>query len=235
VVFTTLAGEFGRVHSRYYFFLYPVALLLLFHLPSIRLKRAAQVVGIVFMTVAVVSMLLCAHTYSEILPVSLVSDSPEWGFVFFQREIFWAAMAAFIFAAVLAVLRPERFIYLIVVICITSVLSSIDVAVKQKTIFRGGFVTGREAVAVEEIVGLNEMHRAVVVGENRDVISKFLFYLTSAPNVEEVASGIDLEQVANKYPHATRIVVISKGYSFPSHFRCEPVPSHVMICSVDRR
>lgn len=234
VVFSVLAGEFGRVHSRYYFFVYPIALLVLFHLPSVRLTRAGKVVGLMVVAATAASMALFAYDYSEILPISLVSDSPEWGFVFLSKQIFFAAMVAFVITGALAVLRQDKVGFLIAVICITSVLSSIDVAMKQKGIFRGVFVTGREAVAVEEIVGRDQMDRAVVVGENRDVLSKFLFYLTSAPSVEQLPAGSNLDQVAEKYPQTTRIIVISEGYSFPPLFQCMSDLPRIRICSIAR-
>lgn len=234
VTFTVLIGELGRVHSRYYFFLYPIALLVLFHFPAVRLTHAGKVLGLVIVAAGAVSMALFAQGYSEVLPVSLVSDSPEWGFVFFSRCVFFAAIATFAIAGALAVLRPEKSNLLIAVICITSALSSVDVAMKQKGIFRGAFVTGREAVAVEEIVGRDQMDRAVVVGENRDVVSKFLFYLSSAPDVEQLPAGSNLDQVAGKYLQATRVIAISEGYMYPPQFRCTSELPKVRICSIVR-
>lgn len=232
VVFTVLAGEFGRIHSRYYFFLYPIALLALFHFPFLRLTPAGKIFGLVIVTVTAALMTLFAHGYSEILSVSLVSDSPEWGFVFISKEVFIVAMLSFAIAGVLAVLRPNKFGFLVAVICVTSLLSSIDVAIKQKSIFRGAFVTGREAVAVEEIVGRDQMYWAVVVGEDRDAVSKFLFHLTTTPNVEELPSGSNLDLVVARHPLATRIILLSDTYQVSPHLKCGAEPSRVRVCNI---
>ncbi len=234
VAFTALSGELGRLHSRYYFFLYPVALLVLFHFPQLHLTRGGKVVAVVLVVMGSVLMGVFGRGYSGVLPISLVGDCPEWGFVFLSTPVFFAALVALALAGVVAVLRPERLAWLIGLMGLASVLSLVDVTGKQKGLYRGRFVTGREAVMVEDHLGRAQMAGAIVVGENRDVVSKFLFGLTSAPHVEELPAGSIVESLAAKHPDATHVVALSDTYVIPETWRCTTAPPLVRICAISR-
>lgn len=232
IVFTLLVGESGRVHSRYYFFIFPVALLLLFHLPGVRMSSIGKVCGVLMVLISATWLFTRGLVFSEILPISLVSDSPEWGFVFHSKPLFYFVAVGLAVGGLIAVWRPRAVYLLIAVVGLASLVSNIDVAMKQKGLFRNSFVTGREALAVEEIVGRERMGASVVVGQNWDGLSKFLFHLQTAPSATSLAAGSNLQQVADNFPLAPFLIVISDGYEIPGGFACNADIPTVKICSV---
>ncbi len=231
ILFTALSGELGRVHSRYYFFLAPLGLLVLFHFRELRLTLAGKVVALSLGVGGPLLLGAFGPGYSGVLPISHVSDCPEWGFMYFAPQIAWVGPAAIAAATVWAVLRPRATDWLVVVISILSVVSGVEVATMQKGAYRNNFTTGVEAVAVEKLIGHPRMRNVVVVGENRDVVSKFLFFLRSTPMVEQPPLGTHLDEVFARHPEATDLVVISPGYIAPTAVPCRGQVAGVTICS----
>lgn len=232
IVFTLLAGEIGRVHSRYYFFIFPIALLMIFHFGSLNMVRPARYVAIALISFSSIWLALRGDSFSQILPISLVSDSPEWGFVYFSKALFYVLLAALAGGSILAIRKMNAAHVLIAVIGALSVVSSLDVVMKQKGVFRNSFANGRAAVAVEEIIGKDQLSRSVVVGENWDGLSKFLFNLTSTPSASIVPSGGSLDEVAAQFPSSPFIVVVSPGYQAGAKVSCRAEVPGVQICAV---
>ncbi len=230
VLFTVLVGEVGRVHSRYYFFLYPLALLVLFHLPSVRLTLGGKIAGLVLVVTGATLMLQFGRGYSEVLPISVVSDGPEWGFVFFSKNVFFAILGAFALTGTWAVLQPRRAPFFIAALCVASVISGAYVTNAQKTIYRGPFTTGREAVTVETFLGHEAMNTALVLGENRDVVSKFLFFLTTAPFAQQLPAGTNLGELLPGRPEITSVILLSDAYVLPPELRCTLQFPGVKVC-----
>lgn len=231
IIFTSLAGELGRVHSRYYFFLAPLGLLVLFHFRDLRLTTAGKLAGLALGIGGPLLLGLCGLRYSEVLPISHVSDCPEWGFVFMEPVVAWVGLAAVAIASTWAVLRPGQIGWLVAILSILSVVSGFEVAMKQKGIYRNNFTTGVEAIAVEKLIGQPKMGNVVVVGENRDVVSKFLFFLSSTPMVDQPPAGTSLDSVFARYPGATHLVVVSPSYILPTGPPCASDVPGVTICS----
>ncbi|ALN79237.1 hypothetical protein [Lysobacter antibioticus] len=231
VVFTVLIGELGRVHSRYYFFIYPLCLLLMLHAPGLRFSRAGKIFGAVVVLSGAALFLMSAAGYSPQMEIAHVSDSPEWGFVFWSDPWFIVSMGVLAVAACAALFGRYGFAPVALSMGFVGVLSTISVADEQKGIFRNAFTTGREAVAVEALVGTQNLHNAVVVGEDRGQTSKFLFFITGAPNVENLPKGRDLAGVIAKYPTASHYILISDAYVLPQGIECPvSVPPQVRIC-----
>lgn len=234
VVFTSLAGEAGRLHSRYYFFLYPIALLVLFHFEELRLTRAGRFLGLLSVIVGPTLMFLFGSHYSPVLPISLVSDCPEWGFVYAAAPWYYLSLTALVGFGAWAVFRPRMTRWLIAVISVISVVSGAYVAGQQKGIFRNIFATGQEAVAVEEEVGRDHLGTTIVVSESRDVVSKFLFFLPATPVTEQLPAGTNLDTLVAKYPEATHVVALAADYVTPEPLRCSAKVSSVTICRITR-
>lgn len=231
IIFTALSGELGRVHSRYYFFLAPLGLLVLFHFRELRLTRAGKVVALALGVFGPILLGVFGPGYSGVLPISHVSDCPEWGFMYFAPGFAWVGLAAIAAASVWAVLRPRATDWLVVVFSILSIVSGVEVATMQRGAYRNKFTTGVEAVAVEKRVGQPRMRNVVVVGENRDVVSKFLFFLSSTPMVEQPPGGTHLDDVFARHPEATHLVVVSPGYVMPAASACSSEVPGVTICT----
>ena len=234
VLFSVLNGEISRVHSRYYFFIFPMLMLVIFHFSTIRLSKTGIVVGLIFSFTAVVSLVSVIGNYSKILSISLVSDSPELGFAFISNPILYLSATLLIGTSVLVIFNPQKHGWFVGTIILLSLLSSANVMTKQKGVFRGLYTTGRDAIAVEQIIGKEEMNRVLVVGENRDRVSKFLFFLSSTPNIDYLASGNSVESSLDRFPESTWLVAISGDYYFSDWLDCSPVGETITICSVSR-
>lgn len=232
IVFTLLAGESGRVHSRYYFFLYPVALLVLLHYRGLKMTVTGEVCATIVVLASALWMAARAPVFSPILPISLVSDSPEWGFVFFSKPFFYVLVAALAVSGLLAVRQSRSVVLVVLSIALLSLTSSVDVLLKQKGLFRNSFVTGKEVVAVEAIVGKENMTQSVIVGRDWDGMSKFLFHLQGAPSAKILPEGASLQPIAEAYPAAPFVIAISDGYEIPDDFDCRADVPGVKICSV---
>jgi hypothetical protein len=228
--FTVLVGEVGRVHSRYYFFLFPLALLLLFHLPSVRWTTAGRVVASAVVIAGTGSLLVWGPSYSEVLLVSLISDGPEWGFAFLSRPLFSALMGGLFVTGLWSVFQPARAQWLVLVVCLVSLASGYYVTNGQKTIYRGPLTTGREAISVETYLGRPAMYRALLVGENRDSMSKFLFFLSTAPFAEQLPGGTDLTELLANRPEVSSVILLSDAYVLPPGLECQLRIEGVRVC-----
>jgi phosphoglycerol transferase len=220
VVFTALVGELGRIHSRYYFFLFPLALLLLFHLPTLRFSAAGRVVGALVVIGGAAGLALWGPSYSWVLHISLVGDGPEWGFVFGRGPQLYLLMAGLVVTGLWTVWRTRAVFVYLAVLGACFFLSSTYVTSAERGTFRGLYTTGREASAVETYLGREAMQRAMVIGENRDAVSKFLFGLSTTPFAEQVPDHTDLTALLSGRPEVTSIVVLFDGYVIPSEFSC---------------
>lgn len=234
ILFSVLNGEMGRVHSRYYFFVFPLLMLIIFHAASLHLTKFGMVAGALLCSSAVILLVSIIGNYSAILPVSLVSDGPELGFAFISNPVLYLCAILLIGTSLLLLSKPQNYGWLVGTIIILSLLSNASVFTKQKGLFRGLYTTGQDAIAVEQIIGKEAMDRVVIVGENRDIVSKFLFFLSSAPNIDYLAGGESIERALNKFPESTRLVAISGAYYFPDWLDCSPVGKTVTMCSVSR-
>lgn len=234
VMFSSLIGEVGRVHSRYYFFLYPLALLVLFHFDQLQLTLGGRIVGVVLAVAGPVLILVFAEGYSSVLYMSVVGDAPELGFVFFSKPLRVTLMVAAAIAGTWTVLQPRRLALRLAVFAVTSVISSVYVAMSQKSLFRGPLTTGREAVAVEEFLGREKMIDAVVVGDQRDTMTKFLFNLSTTPFLQELPLGANLDQIATMFPKSTQVIALSESYVLSAPlFQCTPL-GQIRICTITR-
>lgn len=230
VVFSVLAGESERVHTRYYSFLFSLWLIF-FVLPLADSKKfisMGNAVKILVFCAVYIYFVLVVPGYSSILHLSLVSDSPELGFVFAPRAVFLTALIVLASGSAIFVIFNSRSL-LIVGLCIVFITSQIYVRGMQKTTFRGPFTDGIDAVSVERQLGRDIFSRALVIGESRDQVSKFLFGVNSAPLVVEAAPG-DVSVLLDRYSSFDTVLFLSPGYVIPHNYRCGTLVGTVSRC-----
>ena len=226
VAFTVLVAEVGRIHSRYYCFLYPFLLLGLFLYEPARHGRGSK---LAMSAVALILglALLAMPAYSGILGISLVSDSPELGFAFFPRPVAGAAVLLLVASQLWAVWRSPRPFWLI--LALTFACSQYYVRQSQGHIFRGPYTDGRDAAAVEQVLGAERLRGAVVMGDSRDAVSKFLFNLSVVP----VVAQRPFDQAATlvkDYPNADTFLLLTDKVDDIPGLSCEKLGQRVVRC-----
>ena len=226
VAFTVLVAEVGRIHSRYYCFLYPFLLLGLFLYEPARHGRGSK---LAMSAVALVLglALLAMPAYSGILGISLVSDSPELGFAFFPRPAAAAAVLLLVAGQLWAVWRSPRPFWLIV--AVTFACSQYYVRQAQGHIFRGPYTDGRDAAAVEQVLGAERLRAAVVMGDSRDAVSKFLFNLSVVPVVAQRPFD-QVGTLVKDYPNADTFLLLTDKVDDISGLSCEKLGQRVVRC-----
>lgn len=234
VLFTLLMRDIGRIHSRYYFFIFPMLMLIIFHFSSIRLGKTGVLLGLIVCFTAALSLAGIIGNYWQYFWITLVSDSPELGFAFFSNRILYLSIMLLMGITLLVMFNPPKYGWLVGTIVALSLLSSANVIGKQKGIFRGAYTTGQESIAVEQIIGREQMNDTLIVGENRDIVTKFLFPLSSTPYIDYLPSGGSVQNSLDKFPESKWLVAISSGYSFSDGLNCFPVGKSITICSVSR-
>lgn len=232
-MFTVMAGEIGRIHSRYYFFIYPLWILQCLLLRRVRFTRPGKVVASLLSVTAIICLAVFGGSYSAVLPVAHVSDGPEWGFVFSGTAMLFALLGCLSMGAQVSIFTRRGPWLLVGAIMLVSLVSTVSVAWQQKHLFRGAFVDGRDAVAVEQFLGTEEMNRAIVVGTGRDQVSKFLFFLHSTPYVTYASGGTPINGLLRKNPGVTRLVLLSNDFVAPGHAQCFKLGERVRICSIN--
>lgn len=226
IVFTVLIGEVGRIHSRYYCFVYPFLLLALFVYEPASHGRAARIA----MSLAAAAMgvaLLYLPEYSAILGISLVSDSPELGFAFLPGHAVHLLVGLLVVAQLWAVWRSPQPLWLILAITFAS--SQYYVREAQGHIFRGQYTDGREAAAVEQLLGPERLRAAVVVGDSRDIVSKFLFNLSVVPFVSQRPFD-QAATLVDDYPNADTFFLLTDKIEAVPGLSCDKLGQHVLRC-----
>jgi phosphoglycerol transferase len=226
VAFTVLVGEVGRIHSRYYCFAYPFLLLSLFLYRPGQHRRATKI-AVAAVAVCAGLAVLALPQYSSILAISLVSDSPELGFAFYARATVAVAVALLIASQVWMAWRSPVPAWL--VLATLFVASQYYVREAQGHMFRGPYTDGKDALVVEQVLGADALRAALVVGDSRDVLSKFLFNLSVVPTVT-VRPFDQLEQVLQDYPAAPTYLFLSDKLDSVPGLVCEKLGPRVLRC-----
>lgn len=226
VAFTVLVAEVGRIHSRYYCFLYPFLLLGLFLYEPARHGRGSKL-AMSAVALALGLALLAMPGYSGILGISLVSDSPELGFAFFPRPVASAAVLLLVASQLWAVWRSPRPLWLI--LAVTFACSQYYVRQSQGHIFRGPYTDGRDAAAVEQVLGAERLRGAVVMGDSRDAVSKFLFNLSVVPIVAQRPFD-QVGTLVKDYPNADTFLLLTDKVDDIPGLNCEKLGQRVVRC-----
>jgi len=226
IAFTVLVGEVGRIHSRYYCFVYPFLLLsLLLYQPS-QQRRATKIAVTVFAVGAGLAI-LALPLYSAILNISLVSDSPELGFAFFPRTFVIAAVLLLVASQSWMVWRKPAAACL--VLAAVFLASQYYVREAQGHMFRGPYTDGKDALAVEQVLGPEALRAALVVADSRDALSKFLFNLSVVPIVT-IRPFDQTKQLLLDYPVAPTYLFLSDKLDQVPGLACEKLGQHVLRC-----
>jgi phosphoglycerol transferase len=226
ISFTVLVGEVGRIHSRYYCFVYPFLLLALFLYEPANTRRGSKLAMSV-VALALGLSLLAMPLYSGILGISLVSDSPELGFAFLPRP--QAVLCLLLLAAsqLWAIWRSPRPLWLI--LALTFTCSQYYVRQSQGHIFRGPYTDGRDAAAAEQILGPDRLRGAIVMGDSRDAVSKFLFNLSVVPFVVQRPFE-QLGSVVKEYPNVDTFLLLTDTVNDVPDLNCEKLGQRVVRC-----
>lgn len=226
VAFTVLAGEVGRLHSRYYCFLYPFLLIALFaYQPGAHSHREKLLMTAV--AVAAGLALLALPGYAGALAISLVSDSPELGFVFLSRNAMIALALLLVAAQASAVWRGRH--ALLVVLAIVFVSSQYYVRQAQSHMFRGPYTDGKDALMVEQLLGADRLKSALVLADSRDSLSKFLFNLSVIPYIR-IQPLAKLADAVRDYPHASAYLLLTDSLAADAGLNCDKIGQRVVRC-----
>jgi hypothetical protein len=226
VAFTVLAGEVGRLHSRYYCFLYPFLLIALFaYQPAAHSRREKLLMSAV--AVAAGLALLALPDYAGPLAISLVSDSPELGFVFLSRDVKIALALLLVAAQVGAVWRGRQ--ALLVILAIVFVSSQYYVRQAQSHVFRGPYTDGKDAQMVEQLLGSDRLKSALVLADSRDSLSKFLFNLSVIPYIR-IQPLAKLADAVRDYPHASAYLLLTDAFDADAGLNCDKIGQRVVRC-----
>lgn len=226
VAFTVLAGEVGRLHSRYYCFLYPFLLIALFaYQPAAHSRREKLLMSAV--AVAAGLALLALPDYAGPLAISLVSDSPELGFVFLSRDVKIALALLLVAAQVGAVWRGRQ--ALLVILAIVFVSSQYYVRQAQSHVFRGPYTDGKDAQMVEQLLGSDRLKSALVLADSRDSLSKFLFNLSVIPYIR-IQPPAKLADAVRDYPHASAYLLLTDALDADTGLNCDKIGQRVVRC-----
>lgn len=225
IAFTVLVAEVGRIHSRYYCFMYPFLLLAVFVFEPSQYSRSARF-AISAVVVVLGLALLGMPRYSGILGISLVSDSPELGFAFLSRWLAGAGIVLLVAAQLWAIWRRPQALWLVLAILFAG--SHYYVRQAQGHVFRGPYTDGRDAAAVEQILGPEALRAALVVGDGRDAVSKFLFNLSVVPFVgqrpfEQVGTLIE------DYPNIDTFILLTDEIEGVPGLRCEKMGQRLRV------
>ena len=226
IAFTVLVNEVGRIHSRYYCFAYPFLLLALFLYRPSQHRRATKI-AVTMLAFGAGLTLLMLPMYSGIMGISLVSDSPELGFSFFPRIFVVAAVLLLIASQAYMTWRTPVPAY--VVLAALFLTSQYYVREAQAHMFRGPYTDGRDAVAVEQVLGPDALRGALVIADSRDAVSKFLFNLTVVPTVT-IRPFDKLEQLLLDYPAAPTYLFLSDKLEAVPGLACEKLGPRVLRC-----
>lgn len=226
IAFTVLVGEVGRIHSRYYCFTFPFLLLsLLLYQPS--LQPRATKIAVTALAIGAGLALLTLPLYSAILNISLVSDSPELGFAFFPRSVTIAAILLLVASQAWMVWRKPATACL--VLAAVFLASQYYVREAQGHMFRGPYTDGKDAVAVEQVLGPEALRAALVIADSRDALSKFLFNLSVVPIVT-IRPFDQTKQLLLDYPVAPNYLFLSDKLHEVPGLACEKLGQHVLRC-----
>jgi phosphoglycerol transferase len=226
--FTVLVGEVGRIHTRYYCFLFPfLVLALLAYTPEHTSLWAKRMISVVTVLAAVA--LLFADRYAPALGISLVSDGPELGFAFYSmRAVFWLVLLLTV-AQLAALWRNPKLLAVALACC--CVASQFYARSAQGGVFRGPYTDGRDAVLAQQMLGPEGFRNAVVLADNRDAMSKFLFNVSATPNIRiQALDKATVETALRDYPAASAYFLLTDNVDGLTGLACEHYGERVFRC-----
>jgi hypothetical protein len=235
VVFTVLAGELGHIHSRYYIFIWPLWACMGAVATQGHFTRRGAVLASVLTTAATCAVVIAGSTYSEVIHLSFVSGSPEWGIVFAPEFLMTTCLLALLAASLYSVWKKSRDAHVwLCAFAIVGAVSTVMAAIGQRTDFRNSFTDGRDAIAVQQVLGRDVLERSLVIGRDIGEVDKFLFFLQATPYISWVTDSTDIATAVAAHPQADRVILLAPVYAPPSEFNCVPLAS-VRVCNVPGR
>lgn len=233
VVFTVFAGELGGIHSRYYAFLTPLWVCMIAFMGEHRFTRHGACLASVLVLLGAGLVLFWGPTYAPHLDLTLVSGSPEWGVAFASLPAKITAIVALLLATLLVAWTGKSLRLLLVALAAISLVACWVAAAEQKGVYRNGFTDGRDAIAVQQVMGKPELERTLVIGRNTDETDKFLFFLQAAPHTALLPENADLAGKVKATPDVDKVILLAPSYPVPENLHCAPLAA-VRVCDIVR-
>jgi phosphoglycerol transferase len=232
VLFTVLAGESGRVHTRYYMFLFPLWVGLIATLGRYKLRTAGAFIASVVVLGSAAWLWFRAPTYAPYLNLSHVSDGPEWGIVF-AGNAFPVGLALLILTSLWTAWWGYGAKALLIALAFVSLEATVETASVQKSAFRNGATDGRDSVAVEQIIGPAAVRKLVVIGPHAGDVDKFLFFLRDTPLVDYRADTARVDDIEQRFPEADWLVTVTTAYPVSERYTCQTVGA-IRLCAIPK-
>lgn len=224
IFFTYVAHEESRIHTRYYFFLWP--LWILFAFSKSKDKRLLPAAVSVIHLLLIISTYFIIRNFSSILSISTVTDSPEYGFLF-QNNALTISLCAFLFFSSTALIKYKTHLPYLIACALIFASSTFYTKKMQTGIFAGPYTGGEDAITLNSKYSRDDFNDFLVVGTSIDQISKFLFFLDGYPRIETTNNQSTDNNLKNKY---NKIVILDKSIPDPNSFECELVNRYARIC-----
>jgi hypothetical protein len=233
IAFTVSAGEVGRLHSRYYFFIVPLWLLPIAQLRDVTFSRQGTIAAALLILISFSYVAFWGRGYSPILPISLVSDGPEWGFLFVSFRGAVLMLSLLFLGSALALRKQSSARLLMCAIALSSVASISYVTGQQRGIFHNDFTDGSKAMAVEQVVGTEGMSHTLIIGRDRSELSTFMFPLRTLPYVAYASAGTSTDALVGRYEDVRWVVLLSQAYEEPAGAQCFSIGARVRVCALN--
>ncbi len=224
IYFTYVAHEESRIHTRYYFFLWPLWILFAFSKTKDKNPLPAAL-GIIHLLLIIAAFYLIRN-YSPILSISTVTDSPELGFLF-QNNAVTISLCAFLFFSSIALIKYTTYLPYFIACTLIFVSSTIYTKQMQTGIFAGPYTGGEDAINLNSKYSRSDFDDFLVVGTSIDQVSKFLFFLDGYPKIETTTNQVTDNNFIKNYK---KIVILDRSIPDPNSFECELIIRHARIC-----
>lgn len=230
VFFTYAANEGSRIHTRYYFFLWPLWLALAAKLVESPTKDARpSIFAFIAAACLPITLLYYTRNYSDILHISVVSDSPEYGFLFLNR-LYLSIVLSLLIVCSFIYLKYRKITPYIAACLVVFASSTYYVRNLQGGVFAGTYTNSEEAAIYNKrytSIELGELH---LLGTSIDQVTKFLFHLDGYPSFD-IAHSETIE--SRDFSHLETVIILDAQIPPPNTHRCTKISAHTRECKID--
>lgn len=184
IVYTAAINEAGRIHMRYYGFAFSLLVLLLFAKPPATVRRSDRLAAAAMAASFVALGVLLCERYSDRIQIQSVVDGPDFAIV--NLPIFGFVMVGAFALASAGLLAAGHRAWRGLAITFILVISIADAVIVTRLIggaFNATYTRGDEANFVNAVIPPDQRNQALLVGQDRDEVTKFLFDYRGAPFV----------------------------------------------------
>lgn len=229
--FSVFVQEIGRVHMRYYSFLFPFLFIILFGYSKLQLSKKNILMFGASIILCYSITLLYYSKYSELINITFISDGQEEGIASFGNFLGALSISFMLLISLIAMYFKEHCWMYICSVIILSIMVSISAWNKETgSIFNDRFAKGLEATFLEELLGTKQIAHTVIVGDYVGSVDKLLFFLNGTPHVEYRKRGSVLAGIFSKYQDATAFVALYEDYIIPEEDKCFSYKNQIRVC-----